>query len=285
MSIWRSTLDNARPLNALEALGSRIEAVLAFAKVGFSAYLAYPAGVAMVFLSYPIIIMMYRYVWSAVYANQQSAGGFDRETMLTYVTVSWLLNTYYMTPTGRNLGAAVREGQVAMDLIKPLNLMGIYLGQSIGRTGFRLVFATIPLLIIFSFAADLKRPEPLMLLPFLCTLLLGYMINFSLDYMIGLTSFYFGYNQGVRMGIRMVMNLAGGMVIPISYLPEGLARVLKWLPTQFMFYQPVQMFLGRYSYQDAWLKVTQALLWVLLLVVLAQLMQRGGMKRLAVSGG
>jgi ABC-2 type transport system permease protein len=285
MSIWRAVNTELPAPGALKQFGQRAEAVLAFAKVGFSAYLAYPAGVAMVFLSYPIIILMYRFVWNAVYAQQDSAGGFTKETMLTYVTVSWLLNTYYMTPTGRNLGAAVREGQVAVDLIKPLNLMGIYLGQSIGRTAFRLVFATVPLLIVFSLTLDLVRPQPLLLLPFFAGLLLGYMINFSLDYMIGLTSFYFGYNQGVRMGIRMVMNLAGGMVIPISYLPEPVARVLKWLPTQFMFYQPVQIFLGRYSHGEAWLKIGEALLWVAALVLLAQWMQSGGMRRLTVSGG
>lgn len=264
---------------------SRAAAVLSLAKVGFQAYLAYPAGVAMVFVSYPIIILMYRAIWAAVYHGNPQATGLSREEMLAYVTVSWILNTYYMTPTGRHLGAAVREGQVAMDLIKPINLMAIYLGMGIGRTAFRMLFATVPLLVIFTLLGGIPFLGWEMLAPFALTLLCGYLINFSLDYMIGLMAMYFGYNQGVRMGIRNVMNLAGGMVIPISYLPEGLQGVLRHLPTQYMFFQPVQAFLHKISPLQAWHNALAAALWVTALVLLAQLMQREGVRRLSIAGG
>jgi ABC-2 type transport system permease protein len=264
---------------------SRVSAVLSLAKVGFQAYLAYPAGVAMVFVSYPIVILMYRAIWAAVYQGNASAAGMNREEMLAYVTVSWILNTYYMTPTGRNLGAAVRDGQVAMDLIKPINLMAVYLGMSVGRTAFRLCFATLPLLMLFGIFGGLRAPGWEMLLPFALTLLCGYLINFSLDYIIGLMAMFFGYNQGVRMGIRNVMNLAGGMVIPITYFPDGLQSVLKQLPTQYMFFQPVQAFLGKISAAQAWHNMLAAACWVALLVLLAQFMQRAGVRRLSIAGG
>lgn len=264
---------------------ARAAAVLSLARVGFQAYLAYPAGVAMVFVSYPIVILMYRAIWAAVYQGNPEAAGMSRDEMLAYVTVSWILNTYYMTPTGRNLGAAVREGQVAMDLIKPINLMSVYLGMSIGRTAFRMLFATVPLLIVFSLLGHVPALGWEMLAPFALTLICGYLINFSLDYMIGLMAMFFGYNQGVRMGIRNVMNLAGGMVIPISYLPEALQGVLRSLPTQYMFFQPVQAFLHKLSPAQAWQNALAAACWVTALVVLAQLMQRAGVRRLSIAGG
>jgi ABC-2 type transport system permease protein len=261
-----------------------IRSVLGFAKVGFASYLAYPAGVAMVFLSYPVIIMMYRAVFGAVYdAGAQT--GYSREGWLTYVTVSWILNTFYMTPTGRNLGANVREGQVAMDLLKPLNLQAIYFGQSLGRTMFRLVFASIPLLVAFTLLAELQAPRLEQVLPFALTVFLGYLINFQLDYMIGLTAFFLEYNNGVRMGVRMVMNLAGGMVIPLDYLPPAVQEVFRALPTQFMFFQPMQVYLGRHDLLHSWLVVGTALAWVRGLLLLAQLVQRLGMRQLSISGG
>lgn len=271
-------------------LAASIRSVLGFAKVGFASYLAYPAGVAMVFLSYPVIIMMYRAVFGAVYDSGGAnavAGSlhYTREGWLTYVTVSWILNTFYMTPTGRNLGANVREGQVAMDLLKPLNLQAIYFGQSLGRTMFRLVFASVPLLIAFSIFAKLQVPGAALILPFCLSVFLGYLINFTLDYMIGLTAFFLEYNNGVRMGVRMVMNLAGGMVIPLDYLPPAVASLFHKLPTQFMFFQPMQIFLGRRSVGEAWLSVATAAVWVLGLLCVAQLVQRRGMRQLSISGG
>jgi len=265
-------------------LASSIRCVFGFAKVGFASYLAYPAGVAMVFLSYPVIIAMYRAVFGAVYdAGAQT--GYTREAWLTYVTVSWILNTFYMNPTGRNLGANVREGQVAMDLLKPLNLQAIYFGQSLGRTMFRLIFATGPLLIAFALLAKLQVPGVALILPFGVSIFLGYLINFTLDYMIGLTAFFLEYNNGVRMGVRMVMNLAGGMVIPLDYLPHTVSSVFHKLPTQFMFFQPMQIFLGRRSVGEAWLNVAVAAAWVLALLALAQLLQWRGLRQLSISGG
>ncbi|MCC7478128.1 ABC-2 family transporter protein [bacterium] len=270
---------------ARHGLRSLLASIFALAQVGFNSYLAYPAGVVFVFLSYPIIIVMYRYVYGAVYASGASIGGMDMQGAITYVTISWSLNTFYMTPTGRNLGAAVREGQVAMDLLKPLNLMANYLGQGIGRTFFRLCFATLPLLLVFNLFGDIKPPSAAAVLPFFLAIVLGYSINFILDYSIGLLSFYLEYNNGIRMGIRMVMNIAGGMVIPLSQFPEGVERAFKLLPTQHMFYQPMQIYLGHISGAEAWLMVLRALVWVVLLGLGAQLLQRGGMKRLAISGG
>lgn len=273
------------PRPGRHGLRSTLASIFALAQVGFNSYLAYPAGVAFVFLSYPIIILMYRYVYAAVYASGGAIGGMDLQTAVTYVTVSWTLNTFYMTPTGRNLGNAVREGQVAMDLLKPLNLMANYFGQGIGRTFFRLCFATVPLLLLFNIFGGLKPPPVAALLPFVFAIVFGYSINFILDYTIGLLSFYLEYNNGIRMGIRMVMNIMGGMVIPLNHFPEGFARVFRFLPTQHMFFQPMQIYLGRVSTAEAWLLDLRALVWIVLLVILAQVIQRGGFKRLAISGG
>lgn len=259
--------------------------LMAMSKVGFASYLAYPAGVLMVFISYPIVIMMYRYVFNAVYSTADELAGYSLVTMITYVTISWILNTFYMTPTGRHLGARVRDGQVAMDLIKPVNLQGIYLGMSLGRTAFRVAFATLPLLVVFMLFGGIRPPAAHLLPQFVLAVACGYLINFQLDYMIGLLAFYLEYNNGIRWGIRMVMNVAGGMVIPLSYFPEVLARIFSFFPTQFMFYKPVQIYLGRVDAFGAWLTVAQSLAWIVTLFICAQLLQREGSRRLSISGG
>jgi len=260
--------------------------LLALSKLGFAAYLAYPAGVGMVFVSYPIVIMMYRYVMTAVYANgERELAGYNLAGILTYVTVAWILNTFYMTPTGRILGQRVRDGQVAMDLIKPINLMSIYFGQGLGRTVFRLVFATLPLVVLFAVFARIQLPKPAYIVPFLLAIVCGYLINFQMDYMIGLIAFYIGYNNGIRWGIRMVMNITGGIVIPLSFFPSVLEKMFRALPTQFMFYQPLQLYQGRVDVGQAWALTGYAFCWVVVLFIFSQIMQRGGQARLSVSGG
>jgi len=259
--------------------------LLAMARVGFASYMAYPAGVIMVFVSYPIVIMMYRYVFGALYAGDEELAGYNLATMLTYVTISWILNTFYMTPTGRRLGNQVRQGSVAMDLIKPVNLQAIYFGMSLGRTAFRVLFATLPLLLVFAWLGGIQAPDPRLLPQFLLAVLAGYLLNFTMDYMIGLLAFFLEYNNGIRWGIRLVMNIAGGMVIPVNYFPPVLQKVFALLPTQYMFFKPMQIYLGRVDSATAWLSVGQGLCWVLGLFIASQLMQRSGARQLSISGG
>lgn len=269
----------------LTELKQHFSLLLAMAKVGFTMYLAYPAGVLMVFISYPIVIMMYRYVFGAVYAHRDELAGYSLASILTYVTVSWILNTFYMTPTGRTLGARIRDGQVAMDLIKPINLISIYFGQSLGRTAFRATFATVPLVLAFILLGNIETIQPSHIAPFALAICCGYLINFHMDYMIGLIACYLGYNNGIRWGIRMVMNIVGGMVIPLTYFPPVLEKIFRLLPTQFMFFMPTQIYLGKLDLAQSWLAVLQSAAWVAFLVLCAQLMQRDGVRRLSVAGG
>ena len=81
------------------------------------------------------------------------------------------------------------------------------------------------------------------------------------------------------------MGIAGGMVIPLAYFPDTIRKFFELFPTQYMFYQPMQIYLGRVSQHDAWIIVLNSLLWVLFLVLFSQVMQWGGQKRLSVSGG
>ena len=259
--------------------------LFAMAKVGFAMYLAYPAGVAMVFVSYPIVILMYRFVFGAIYAGRTDIATYDLSSILTYVTISWILNTFYMTPTGRRLGRQVREGSVAMDLIKPVNLMAIYFGQSLGRTAFRVLFATIPLAVVFAALGTVNPPDTKLLGYFLLAVLCGYLLNFQIDYLIGLLAFYLEYNNGIRWGIRMILSIAGGMVIPLNYFPEPVHRVFALFPTQFMFYRPMQIYLGRMSAEEAAGTVLMSLAWLAGLFIACQLLQYGGERRLSVSGG
>jgi ABC-2 type transport system permease protein len=269
----------------LRNTGQQLKVIATFAKVGFATYLAYPAGVGMVFLSYPVVILMYRYVFGAVYAGSEEIATYSLASILTYVTVSWILNTFYMTPTGRQLGARVRDGQVAMDLIKPVNLMAVYFGQSMGRTAFRLAFATVPLLIVFALLGNISPPKVELLPQFAVAVVCGYLMNFQLDYMIGLVAFFLEYNNGIRWGIRLVMNIVGGMVIPLNYFPPALETLFKFFPTQFMFYRPMQIYLGRVDAAEAWLSVAGSLAWLLGLFIASQIIQRSGVRKLSVSGG
>ena len=52
-----------------------------------------------------------------------------------------------------------------------------------------------------------------------------------------------------------------------------------------MFFQPMQIFLGRRSVGEAWLNVAVAAAWVLALLALAQLLQWRGLRQLSISGG
>ena len=116
-----------------------------------------------------IIMITSACFWKALYKGQGLVGDVDADSMLTYVVLSSLLSVLLITNVERRIEMSVVKGTVATDMMKPVNIFGIYFAEDIGNI-LALVFQNmLPILIIGSLMvkvplmADL-RDLPLFLL-------------------------------------------------------------------------------------------------------------------------
>ncbi len=257
-------------------------------KVGFATYLAYPVGVAMHLISYPIIILTMQFVYRAVYAYRDGGaiGGFYLSEMMTYLVLGYILRMSQMTPVGQVIGVRVREGLIAMELMKPVSLFSWYLAENVGRTLFRLLFGGVPVLLLFILFGTVGMPASgVHFAAFLAFFVLAWLVNFLLDYLVGISAFFFEFNYGIRWTTRMLTQLIGGLLVPLSYFPTPIAKLFSLLPPALMYYTPLSIYLGKVPAGKLYLPFGLALFWIAVLYLIAFLLERAGVRRLAISGG
>ena len=80
-----------------------------------------------------IIMITSACFWKALYKGQGPVGDVDADSMLTYVVLSSLLSVLLITNVERRIETSVVKGTVATDMMKPVNIFGIYFAEDIGN--------------------------------------------------------------------------------------------------------------------------------------------------------
>ncbi len=95
-----------------------------------------------------IIMITSAYFWKALYKDRGSVGGVDADSMLTYIIVSSMLSVLLITNVEKRIEMSVRKGTVATDMMRPVDLFGMYFAEDLGGV-IALVFQNmLPILVI-----------------------------------------------------------------------------------------------------------------------------------------
>lgn len=92
-------------------------------RIRFLMMLAYRTNYYTGILIYCINIGAYYFLWSAIYSGKSSIQGMSIEQMTTYVAVSWMARAFYFNNIDREIAMEIKEGKVAIELIRPLQLL------------------------------------------------------------------------------------------------------------------------------------------------------------------
>ena len=90
-------------------------------------------------------MFIYYYLWMAIYASSSSEilGGFTRNEMMLYVFMSYTLSDIIMINISSDIGRDVVDGNVAMNLIKPINYRMSLIFRAFGIMVYKLVVPSL----------------------------------------------------------------------------------------------------------------------------------------------
>ena len=94
--------------------------------------------------SYFIYVSVYYSIYRAVYGTGGTIGGLELPEALSYVVVAWLLRSLYTNSLDRELTEEVRQGDIALSLLRPVDYTFAKLTGVAGEIGFRAIFFTLP---------------------------------------------------------------------------------------------------------------------------------------------
>jgi ABC-2 type transport system permease protein len=205
-------------------------------------------------------------VYLTLWELRPGLGGYDVSAALTFVWLQQgLLAPIGMfggagTATGE-LGERVRTGAVAVDLYRPVSLLGWWLSADLGRAAYQLVARGGVPLLVGALVFDLTFPSSVFgLVAFLVAVLFGILISFSIRYLVALSGFWVNDSRGAEMVLLVLSLLFSGTIMPLVVFPGWLGEFARATPWAGTLQVPVDIWLGRqpggvlggYAFQLAW---------------------------------
>ena len=235
-----------------------------------------------------LFMLVYVYLWKALYADRTSVEGYDLNRILTYIVVSQTLLTFTFTlRVARIIEEKVRTGEVVTDLMKPIDFQLMTLATAVGTSSHTALFNMLPKFLLFYGAFGLSVPPSfLTIFLFIISVVLGYVILFSIEFIIGIFAFWLVEIRGIYFlviwGLSMLFS---GYFLPLEFYPAFLAKVASVLPFRAIIYFPAAIYTGRLIGAGLVPALLIQLTWVAALVGIGRLAYRAAFRKLVIQGG
>ncbi|TFE29428.1 ABC transporter permease [Cohnella luojiensis] len=217
--------------------------------IGFATYkewAAYRSHMAVSLLVGPVYFLVQFFIWSAVFQGTTSLNGFTLEQMLSYFGIAAVINYLTFDFADWNLQMLVRSGKFVTFALRPIPHWLFALAQKLGHRslGFLIEFVPVSLIFLFIFGIKLWPTLPWWAL---LSVSLSFLMNFMVNYCVGLTAFWLVRAEGVRRVFLLLKDISAGLFVPLTFFPEWTQKALFFLPFQFITYVPTRVFIGHYE--------------------------------------
>ena len=233
-----------------------------------------------------IIMITSAYFWRALYKGRGMVGDVDADSMLTYVVISSLLSVLLITNVERRIQTSVVKGTVATDMMKPVNIFGVYFAEDIGNI-IALIFQNmLPILIIGALMIKVPRMADIRDLPLLIiSVAESFLINWLIAALFGMIAFTAVNIDALIQVKKHLLRLLSGSIIPIWFFPQGVARVLQSLPFVYIYQLPLSIYIGRGDRAQHLGQMRIQSLWLVILAGLFFYAQNRAARKVMVQGG
>lgn len=263
----------------------RAPAYLAIAAMAPKFFLAYSVWVWMELFVQIITLVVFVAFWQAVYANSDTIAGLNIGQTLNYVLLARIFSPLTYTVGIGLFGRLLREGQMAIELLRPVDFQGqMYVG------GLAEVFTSLvlqlPLMLVAVVFFGLNLPsDPIVWFCFLVSGLLGHTALFFFDWTLSCLSFYTTEVWGLIV-VRYNLGLFfSGTLLPLVMMPGWLQGIVNSIPLAQALYTPVSILSQIRPLSDVpGILITQ-LFWLIGLWVISRLVFRTAVKKVTVQGG
>jgi ABC-2 type transport system permease protein len=262
----------------------RVAPYLEFARKAFAREATYRMEVFTNVGSLLVRLYLMKMVWVALYAQNAAPAGVPLHAILTYTTIALLMSLVLEIDGTRLIRDRVREGSIATDLMKPINLPLYFFSDGFGQTLLHALLI-LPSLGLALFIVHIDVPAPAVLAAFFFSFALGYIVNFLMNFLMNSVAFWTLETFALQLIVRWISDLLGGQIVPLIFFPGFLQKIVLALPFAAVYSTPLLIYVGTIPPSSYLAAFASQLAWGAAFAVLGTFVWRGALKRLVVQGG
>jgi ABC-2 type transport system permease protein len=262
---------------------------VAVATRAFRRYSTYRAATLSGIFTNSVFGIIYSYAYIALWTANPTAGGYDQQDAVTYV---WLGQALLMTValwgggTTADLAERIRTGDVAIDLYRPVGLVGWYLASDLGRATYHLLTRGFgPTLIGLAFFDIALPSSPANAVAFALSLVLAVVVSFAIRFLVASTAFWLLDQSGVKVMSGAFAIFFSGTMLPLVLFPGWLGTVARALPWASYVQVPADIWLGKHTGTGLLSALGFQVVWAVVLLAACQGVLRLATRKVVVQGG
>lgn len=231
-----------------------------------------------------IIILFY--LWRAAFSGRNQIEGFTWDQMRTYILLAYGINALVGFFAAAKMMAAIRQGTIVIDLIRPINYLRSQLATTSGLAIVEGAISFVLVLVVGLLVFDIQIPATVLAgVLFPVSLLLGFLTKFLFVFLVSLLAFWTTNSVGLNWAQTALVNIFAGVLIPIQFLPDWLRPFAEWSPLRGIASTPVGIYLGQYEGGRLLLILGVQLAWVVALWLAAEWAWPRAFRAVEIQGG
>ena len=224
-------------------------------------------------------------LWYSIFQGNMHSkiGSYTLPDMLSYHLWTMIVMLISRSYNFGKLSEDIRLGRISTYLIYPFSLWEFQATNFISRLVIQLFIALISLL--FLLTAFSSYFNGIIAVNFIKGLSLTILVGafwFSMQYLIGLLTFWLEETWVMAVIVEIIMQLLSGNIIPLDLFPSWAAAMLFYTPFPYVTYVPVKMFMG--AGPNYGLALLSLVFWIGMLNLLVLFVWKKGLKLYSGAG-
>ncbi|GLY32552.1 ABC-2 family transporter protein [Kineosporia sp. NBRC 101731] len=223
---------------------------------------------------------------AAVRAGGGEIGGYDAASITAYTWLSQALLGSVNLSGRSDLAGRMKDGSIAVDLLRPVDLQTASTAQEVGRALFALLPRGVPLVALGVLVGGMRLPlEPVTMALSAVSIVAGTTLSFLTVYLVAIAGFWSVETRGIQTAYMILSGFLAGLFVPVTLFPGWLLAVARATPFPCMLQTPIDVLSGRVTGFSAGQAVIVQLVWIAGVLLLGRLITSAGRRRLEVQGG
>lgn len=262
-----------------------LSTLLKIGKMGIKEYLQYKSLLFLFILNRIVEVVVYIFVWYAIYNQTGQIDGFAINEIATYYILVVTLAPMSLWGINEDIAYSIRKGYISRELLNPISYFTYYFGKDIGEMGFALLTGICTFIICNIFWTVLMPVNIWAFLGFICIILLNIPISYFLQMIVGTCGFYTNATWGMQILRKSIISIFSGLIAPLTMFPEAFQKIANILPFKEFFYTPINIYLGKIQGIEILGIIGKQLIWAIIMYAVAKVFFNKAVKKITINGG
>jgi ABC-2 type transport system permease protein len=225
-------------------------------------------------------------IFEGFYRSSNVVQPMTREETIGYIWLGQALLGLVMWGTDNDVAGMIRDGSVAYELARPIDLFGLWYMRCISARAAVLALRAPPILLIAWLVFGLQGPVSTTALGLFLLSIVGAILLSAVTVALCTISLMWTVSgEGISRLLPPLIFVLSGIIIPLPLFPRWAQPILNAMPWRGLIDVPFRIYLGNLNTSQALMGLMQQGVWIGLFILLGHWLVGRGVRRLVVQGG